>query len=210
MASEVQICNLALSHVGGYRIQSLSESTKEARECNLLYPYARDAALADHDWGFARKRLTLALLSVTYTGWDYAYQYPIDCLRFRKILDVTGAYTGTTYVSEDESYKQVGKVKFEIASNSDLNSKVILTDKKDAEGVYTAKVTDTNMFDLLFVDALSWRLAADLSQPLKGKPQLQQALMKQYLALIGQAKAKDANESEEKPNNVNEILRARL
>jgi len=57
MATNVQICNLALSHIGSRAfIQDLSSDTSvEARYCNLLFNDARQAVLRDapHGWGFA-------------------------------------------------------------------------------------------------------------------------------------------------------------
>ena len=65
MASNLQICNLALSHIGSRAfIQDLSSDTSvEARYCNLLFDDARQAVLRDapHGWGFAYKVEALAL-----------------------------------------------------------------------------------------------------------------------------------------------------
>lgn len=210
MSSEVSICNIALSHVGSYPIQSLSESTKEARECKLHYYATRDAVLRAHNWGFAKKRLTLALLSDTYSGYDYAYSYPSDCLVVREIYDESGAFTGTIYDEETDEYVATGRVEYEISINSDLTQRVILTDKEDAELIYTARVTDPNLLDSLFQDALALRLAATLAQPLKQKPGLTKDLIAQYQQLIGVAKAADANEKYKKPSANNRYTNSRL
>lgn len=130
MASEVSICNLALNHIGAYAIASLSDATKEARDCNTLYSYARDSVLRDHKWAFATKRLTLALLTDTYSGWDYAYQYPTDCLIAYEIYNEYGDNSRQVYDSETDSYVSSGKIEFEICAASSLTSKVILTNKK--------------------------------------------------------------------------------
>ena len=209
MASKVEICNLALSHVGAYRISSLSESTKEAKECNAFYSLALRAVLEDHNWSFARKRLTMALLTTTYSGWDYAYQYPTDCVCPRYITDVVGTSTGTSYDIDEDTYKAVGKVKYEVAADSALTSKVILTDKKSAELVYTANVTDTNMFTSKFVDAFALRLAAYLAQPLKGKEALRASLIGLYRQEMGFAQVSDANSDYKKEENPNTFVDAR-
>lgn len=196
MASEIQVCNLALSRVGAYRIQSLDDATKEARECKLFYPFSRDAVLRDHDWGFARKRVSLALLSETWSGWDYAYQYPVDCLVARKITPDAETETGD-------------KVEFEISSNDSLSRRVILTNKEDAELVYTAKVEDVNLFDAIFTDALAWRLASELAIPLKAKADLQNVLFQKYIFVLGRAEAINSNEGEKKPDHDNRYVGAR-
>ena len=128
MTSKVSICNLALSRIRASEVENVTtERSKSASACKIHYDPSRKSALRDHDWNFARKEITLALLTETYTGWTYAYQYPTDCLMIRKIFDVTGEYT-SNIMDYDGSYTQVGKVKYEIRANSALNQKVILTD----------------------------------------------------------------------------------
>ena len=90
MASEIDICNLALSHVGGRPIESFTEGTKEAIECGRFYAFDRDAVLEDHNWNFARKRLDLALTSDEVSGWTYSYAWPTDCLAPRRIYNPKG------------------------------------------------------------------------------------------------------------------------
>ena len=209
MASKIDICNLALSHVGAYRIESLTESTKEARECNKFYDISLNTALEDHNWSFARKRLNLALLTDTYTGWDYAYQYPTDCINPRFIIDDAGAYTGTSYDIDEDRYIPVGKIKYEIASDSTLSNRIILTDKAQAELVYTAKVTDTNVFTYKFIEALSLKLAVYLAQPMKGDLNLKQSLAQLYGLAILTAKGTDANSDYNKTEDINSFVGAR-
>ena len=199
MASEIQICNLALSRLGGYRIQSFNDSSKEARECALHYPLMRDSVLEDHDWDFARKRILVALLYETYTGWAYAYQYPTDCLTIRKILGEADTVNGISF-DEETSTPKLGQAEYEVISSATLNRRIILTDKADAELVYTARVTDPNMFSSLYIDAAAWRLASDLAIPLKGKPDLQATLVKFYMGTLAKAKASASNQSFEKPD----------
>jgi hypothetical protein len=41
MASVVEICNLALSQIGDVFIESLTETTKEAKRCAAVYDHDR-------------------------------------------------------------------------------------------------------------------------------------------------------------------------
>lgn len=87
MASVVEICNRALSNIGNSRsINSLTEASKEAGECSLHFEACRDAVLSDFDWNFATKRVALADTSNPPPDWEYAYQYPSDCLRISEIM----------------------------------------------------------------------------------------------------------------------------
>jgi hypothetical protein len=196
MASVVDVCNLALSHIGKYHIASLQDARKEALECRTLYPRARNSTLRDFDWNFARKRIILAQLVDTFAGWDYAYQYPTDCLRALQIFNTA-------------SDSAVDQIPFEIGVNEGLSGRVILTDQEEAILIYTAAVEDPNVFDDVFIDALSYRLAADLALPLRGDPQVQQAMLNIYGSLLGRAQATNANERHKTPDDANYFVDAR-
>lgn len=209
MATEVSICNRALSRIGLRGISAFTDSSKEAVECKLHYDDARNTVLEDFDWGFARKRQVLAVLTETYTGWDYAYQLPSGYIMARKLIDETGTYSGTSLDAELENYVQVGKVKFEIISNDTGSRPILLTNQESAELSYTAEITDVNAFSPLFIDALAWRLAGELAMSLKGKPDLQIAMLQIYERVLGKAKASNANEDYNKSDDINHYVRAR-
>ena len=63
MASEVEICNLALAHLGDEAtVASIDppEGSAQAEHCQRFYPVSRNSLLEMHDWAFATKRATLA------------------------------------------------------------------------------------------------------------------------------------------------------
>ena len=64
MATEIEICNLALIEIGDDTITSLTDESKRARQCNLAYPIIRDMTLRDGHWNFAIKRASLAQNSI--------------------------------------------------------------------------------------------------------------------------------------------------
>lgn len=173
MASQIDICNQALAHIGAEMINDLTESSSGAKYCKLFFAPARDIVLRDHFWNFAAKTEPLALLSVTPTGWDFAYQYPTDCIRARAIW---------------KAVESADPIKFERQGG------MILTDEANAILEYTARITDTGLFDPTFVDALSWRLAADLAMPLAKSLPIKQAMLTVYANRIVQAEALDSRE----------------
>lgn len=177
--TEVEICNLALIHIRGNRISSLTEDTEEARVCSLIYANSRDSVLRAHPWGFAERREYLALLSNTPIGYDYAYQYPAGCLLAREIYN---SVPGSEPIS------------FRIEAQPSLQSIQICTDQESATLVYTAKVTLPNMFDPIFIDALSYKLAAELAMGIPGDAKLAGDMLQAYGEFFKQAKTADANE----------------
>lgn len=194
MASEIQICNMALDELDVAAIQSFTEATKQARVCKRHYEQTRDLLLSKYDWGFARKTATLALLTEEYDGWDFAYQSPSDCLVPRKIWDsiTATAYNLKFYPEVYSNYKGV-KVPFEIRVNSDGSSKVILTNQEDAVLIYTARITDVNAFDVNFIEALYLKLASKMAYPLRKDPNKAKQLLQEHMIAIGEAGVIDAN-----------------
>lgn len=181
MAADIGICNLALARLGVQAVQSLDDPSQEARACARLYPQARDALLRMHPWNFASKRRALTLLSAAPAfEWAYAYAYPSDCLEARAIWRPEGF---------------AGRARFVVETGEDLLSKVILTDEPDAKLLYTAAVSDSRMFDAGFADALAWRLAAELAQPLAASDSKQKAMLAMFQDSLARSMVSDARES---------------
>jgi hypothetical protein len=197
VASEVDICNLAIRRVGGNTIQELNPSgSLESRLCNGLFDFARDGTLRDVDWGFARRQALLAELTDTITGYDFVYKYPSDCITAREIYN--------SAKSNDDDL-----IDFIISLSSDGLQKVILTDEPTAELIYTKKVTNPALFDSMFVDALAYRIAADLAIPLRGDATIQQSFARAYGQAIGSAKATTLNERSKRPSEGSSFSDAR-
>lgn len=176
------ICNLALSHVDSEgTIEDLDPGLgEEERVCNLFYSICRRQVLSSHPWGFATKQVALSLSTLTTpvdTRWEYAYQYPSDCLKFERLINVA-----------DPDVKLPHKV-----INHD-GDKVILTNEEDALGEYIIDVTDVTRFDPMFEMSLSYWLAAHIATPLTGSEQKRQNALTMYAQVHPGTKAKDANE----------------
>lgn len=67
-ATEVEICNAALSRLGAPAISSLLDVDKKAQTCSLMYPRTRDNLLRSHPWNFALRRveLTKSVISINF------------------------------------------------------------------------------------------------------------------------------------------------
>jgi hypothetical protein len=196
MASDVEIVNLALSHLGSTaRINSLTEDSEEAHHARLVYAKARDALLRGHAWRFATSYQTLASLGDPPTHWDYSYQYPNNCLRALEIV---------TLVEGDDP------VPFEVALAPSGDSRVILCDLPQAQLKYIARVTNPNLYDPNFVVALSWLLAVELAAPLTGDKERMQLVTDTYQRAVSAAAALDANEAHRDLNRDADHIRARL
>jgi len=186
--SVVSICNMALRWVGTRSIAVITENSPESKECVQFYDPAREQTLRDHAWNFAQARIVLASLTVpaAYPEYSYAYAWPSGCLRALKVLNASG-------VAED----------FEVVLAASGASRMILTNAESAMLVYTADVSDPNVFDPLFVRALARRLAADICPSLrKGDSKMVQMQETYYVNEISKAQTRDAGEG--KPEDVEE------
>ncbi len=156
MSSDVALVNLSLTLLGEARIISLDDNVKPAREAKAVYELVRDAALASHDWNFAKTRAQLSALVDAPTGSQFGVQYqlPSDCLRAIFVGDYyTGADLTDYRGSPTEEYSIEGR---RILTNmaAPLNLQ------------YIKRVTDPTQFDPCFRTAFSARLAEVLAEPL--------------------------------------------
>lgn len=188
MASEVDICNLALAHLGDIaNVSAITppDASPQAAHCARFYPIARDTTLEDFNWRFAVRRSDLASVTNITVSWSYAYALPNLCLTPIKVLLPS---------STDDTDTQ----DFEIETAADGTS-VLYSNAQNAVLVYTVTVSDTNKFTPLFVSAVSWLLASYLAGPLlKGKTGISVAgaCMSAYKTEIAKAKESSANASQ--------------
>ena len=213
MASEVDICNAALGELGDTAtVVALvpPSGSIQAVHCARFYPMARDELLELHTWGFATKRVSLALLSETPPSeWSYVYDAPSDVLNFLAILDpaATDDYSAglAQYGNISGSYNyNVGiytPQPFAVETDSTGNQ-VIYTNQQNAQLRYSGRVTDTTTFGPLFIMALTKRLKAYLAGPVvkgaEGRAEAK-AAMQEFMVALAAAKESDANQHRQKP-----------
>lgn len=207
MASEVDICNLALANLGDVAtVSSINppEGSAQAEHCQRFYPIARDSLLEMHPWGFATKRTTLALLGSSWPEWKYCYAQPSDMLNALAVLSDTAAndysvpipqpYSNIATVNAGQGFYTPQPFSCETL---DDGTEVIYTDVENATLRYTARVEDSTKFSPLFVEALSWLLASKLAGPiLKGDAGAAMAknCMQSFLVTYSKATVSDANQ----------------
>lgn len=207
MASEVDICNLALANLGDVAsVSSINppEGSAQAEHCQRFYPIARDSLLEMHNWGFATKRTTLALLGSSWPEWQYCYAQPIDMLNALAVLSNTAAddysvpipqpYSNIATVNAGQGFYTPAPFSCETL---DDGTAVIYTDMENATLRYTARVQDPTKFSPLFVEALSWLLASKLAGPIiKGDAgaAMAKSCMASFMVVYGKATMSDANQ----------------
>ena len=189
MASEVAICNQALTKVGAARIASLSEDTKQARALNAIFTIKRDAELAANRWSFAIKRAQIPASSTAPAfGWAYAYPMPTD-------------YLAMVEVGEDYSFydSDTGAL-FSIETDSN-GGIAVLTDQGSPLNVrYVYRVTNTGLFNAMFVESFACRVAAEVCEELTQSASKKEALWGEYRRSIREARRLNAIEQPPRKN----------
>ena len=154
-ASVVSIVNVALIHLGEEPITSLEDDLKAARLANNIFTRVRDVVLEDHTWSDARALATLAKLTTTPTwGFTNQFQLPTDCLRVIRVDS-----------PEDEWQ---------------IHGRKILSDLSAINIEYIKRLEDPNDMSTMLKEAISARLAAELSLPITRDASRQSAMWQLY------------------------------
>jgi hypothetical protein len=179
VASQVEICNRALTKIGGARITSLADACKGARVMSALWDTVRRAELRKRFWSFALRRASLASLG-TAPGWGFAlaYQLPSDFLRLVQVSDVYIVPGLTDYREGDDSAYAIEGLKLCTDFPAPLKMR------------YVADVTDPGAFDALFVEVLSSKLAYEACYDITQSNQGREAAAQDYkMAVVEAARA---------------------
>lgn len=192
MATEIDICNLALAALGDEAtVVSIDppEGSAQADHCAQWYPVARDVILEAHDWKFASRRAAGQLLTSPTPSYTYAYGKPNDALRIRAVLPPS-----TTSDVRDGLF--MNQQSFDVETLDD-GTEVILADQEQAVIRYTVRSVDAGKFPPMFTQALIHLLASYLAGPVlkneAGRAEAR-AQLQLYQVWLLKAQASDANQ----------------
>lgn len=181
--SKIDICNMALAHLGQAPINSTTDQNERARRCEMFYSVALAKLLKCHPWRFADTTATLAQVADNRLPppYNYAYVRPADALQINAVFSDVQHHT-----------------KFWEAS--DNTGRMLVTYEPVKYVNYTRSVTDTNLFDAAFTLALSWELAAQLAPALTKSNDDMSRAQQQALITLDAARYQNRAEGD---NNIN-------
>lgn len=188
MASPVDICNLALARLGDEaRVVSINppDQSAQANYCSIFYDMTLKSVLSDYPWAFASQVIALASVTNNDARWLYAYGLPADCLTINN-----------AFPTDSVSYDSVTNNVAYVLKRGQSGRLELFTNQLNISIDYTQSITDTTLFDALFIDALAFRLAANLAGVIiKGDTGAAAAmkLMQFYKVLLKGAMENDAN-----------------
>ena len=195
---KIEICNMALSRIGASPIEALTEASEAARKCNQFYEHDRRVVLRRYPWPWATRRVELAAMTDSPQDYLYAYRYPADCCYLRKIFAV----------APDGHFVPLPDVRYKIVS--DETGLVIYTNEPRVVAEYTADVRDAALFDEMFCEALSWKLAASIALKLTGNEQIISMARSEYDLIFNMAVSDAENEQNVPLPPPSSFIRARF
>jgi len=197
MTSEVDICNLALTESFCSEIQSLTAQSREAEVCNRFYAQCRDLLLSGYNWKFNQVRRSLSVSSETPPDdWAYAYEVPTNCLYAVKIFQ--------------SNRNPVKEIPFTIESKLNVDEKILYTDEPDAILIYRKKITVTNMFSPMFIEAFANLLGAKVAMGLKQDINLANIRMTSFWQAVSRGTILDSAARDEDAQPDTELVTSRL
>ncbi|UXC93127.1 hypothetical protein EGM87_22795 [Sphingobium sp. RSMS] len=177
MASQLGICNEALSEIAADPINSIEEASSSAFYCRMHYASVLEELLGWTDWDWAIRRVTLAAQANDRLGeWLYRYAKPTGMAEALRVLPtVTQQVTGLPVVGPFPfpAWDALGKLPFAMAAGS------IYTNVADAILEYQINAVDPAVIDRFAARAASLELAARLAMPLKKSRELKGDMIKQ-------------------------------
>jgi hypothetical protein len=182
MASETEICNMALGRIGAKRISGFTDNNEDNPQivqCRLHYTQTRDALLRSHWWRFARSRVALSANTTSPTfEYDNAYDLPNDFLRLwlKPFEDNDWGRNNSKYTYS-------------------LEGKQLLSNESTMKIRYIRKVTDVTEFDPLFTEVLVLKLALKMVMPLSQDMKLYQGLYAEMRDIMRRVRVVDKQET---------------
>lgn len=201
--SVVEIWNIAIARVPtAHRVSVEGENSPEARLLRVQWPLVLDRMLEGYDWAFARRYGALTDLNAAgelADGWQYAYEWPLDALAFRGILNPA--------IPQDPN-----SIPFDQAIRTDSTERKILTDMPDAQGKWTVRIIEPKRYPPTFIHALSYALQSEITLALsKSQSDTNRALalLTQAEAIAKASTASQAVSRDEGTRHVPDAIRAR-
>jgi hypothetical protein len=166
--TSLEIANGALALIGMPAITSFDPTNNTGKLCKDLFPVCRDRVLRDHSWSFAVKFAKISKLAEPAPDKRFSsvFMVPGDCIRILKC--------GT-------AFRKAGR---KILASGDL---------LDIE--YIARIEDTSLFDVSFIQALQYLMAAEIGMVNTRDPQLITMYKNEYREALAVARSLDSMEN---------------
>lgn len=221
--SDIQIINNALYEAGCDPISSLTEQTQAARVASQKYAPTRDEILSKIDWNFARMEFQMTPTTGFSQIYQYAYQYPADCLAFRYFVNPFMLASNNSglmvpgiiympnypYGLSDILTPAIEDVNYQVRPDPTKNFKIVYTQLQAGVGIYTAQITNPSLFSDLFRAALEARMSAIFAAGVRQDDNKYVQQMQIYASKLADAEYASGKEETEDPYMNNPLADSR-
>lgn len=204
--SVTQICNRALQKLGAAKIASLSENSKNSRECQVAYDPCRKALLRAHPWNFATIYATLPALASPPNPPPSAlggqtlntYELPNDFIRLVAVMltNWSWLYYESNYFESNDYIMQNGTIVTWVSAPLNIR--------------YVYDFTNANKFDAIFSEALAGLIAQELCEMLTQSNTKKAAIEKDFENVIQEARRINAFDKPPGVSPDDDYLKVRL
>lgn len=186
MSTKLEAINRALAKIGANTIAALTDQSEQARKANIFFKGIAQAELRRQAWSFAKARTSLPALltNVGSPSFDTSYNLPADLLRLVWLNDIWVFST----------IREAGFIDDPVYS---IQGRTLVTNSRGGaqDIVYIRDLSDAvELWDALFVDAFSCRLAVELAHPITKNLSLRQSVKQDYIEALKDAKRVNAIE----------------
>jgi hypothetical protein len=189
MAS-IAVCNQALAEIRAPTIAAIDDGSPEADACLQHYDDCLETLLECHEWGFAKKRVQLALTTNDRTTeWAYAYAAPNDLGTMGRVVYPFQAPLAGVYYAWPYNYPRPSTYYVDFV----YDGAKIYTNLESAWLDYSSNVVDEALWPAMFRRALAFDLASHLAITLRDDRAMKGDLIQQYEAAKRRAMADDLN-----------------
>lgn len=176
-AARIDIYNMALDLLEERSSTSVTDGEPTTEWLNRNYPTARDAELRKHPWNFAIARTSISAdTAAPAFDWTYAYTMPSGWL---------AALPPTV-----NGRQNTAPIPYELEGD-----KILTNQSAPLKLRYIQQITNEGLFDPLFVEALTAKLAFKMAHWLTGKTSFAERALETYRESITNARLSDALES---------------
>lgn len=187
MVTKLDILNMALTVLGQKTITDLNDPSDRAVKIQVFYNQALHETLRAYTWSFATSVMKLQKVEGFESELEdlpFVYSYPDNVLRIQQLF----------YKGQPRNRQCLSENRYKIIIDENLN-KLILANIEDAYVLATINVSNnTDLFDDVFVKALSFQLAYQSAQAICGDSNKMKECLSLFLQTIDSANAIDNNE----------------
>lgn len=202
MVTKLDIINMALTVLGQKNITDLNDPSDRAVKIQVFYNQAIHETLRAYTWSFATSVLKLNKVDNFESDLEdlpYAYEYPNNALYIQQLF----------YKGQPRDRQSLSNNKIKIIIDDNLNKR-ILSNIEDAYILATINASNnTELFDDVFVKAVSFQLAYQSAQAICGDSNKMKECLSLFLQTIDKANALDNNEQSINGDFVSSFEKAR-